>query len=328
MGTSTIDKKILVILGPTATGKTDVALVLARKFNGELVSCDSRQVYQGLDIGTGKLPGSEKWKVKCGSKKWEVGGINIWMYDVVSFKKQYTVYDYVKDTDSVIAGILARRKLPIIVGGTGLYLKGLLYGFSNLGIPIDINLRKSLERLSLDDLQKKLQELSKDKWGKLNLSDQKNSRRLVRAIELELSPRRSPYGHLRGGMKSYDTLKIGLSAPREFLYKRIDERVISRIDQGMIEEAESLYKKGLSLKRMRQLGLEYGVLADYLDNKITKDDLIKIMQGKIHHYARRQITWFKKEKDVGWFDITIKDFAQEVEKKVAKWYYYFDDSEN
>lgn len=314
-------KKLLVILGPTATGKTDLALQLARKFDGEIVAADSRQVYIGLDIGTGKYPGSEKWEVRRRKGKWEVGGINIWMYDVVDPKSQYSVADYVKDASRVISEIHKKGKLPIIVGGTGLYLRALLDGLPNLAIPIDKKLRKKLENLTKDELQKKLKSLSPSRWESLNNSDRQNPRRLVRAIEMELSPQRNPYGHLRGGKLNYEHFKIGLTASREILDENVDTRVVSRIKQGLIEEAKKLHKESLTLKRMRQLGLEYGVLADYLDGKIkSSDELVVIMQGKIHGFVRRQLTWFKKEKDIHWFDITDRSYIIKVEKLIAKWY--------
>lgn len=307
-------RKLLVILGPTATGKTDLALQLAKKFNGELVSCDSRQVYKGLDIGTGKYP-SKKSKIKRQKNCWEINGIKIWMYDVEAPKKQYTVFNYVKDANKVIEEILKRKKLPIVVGGTGLYLKALLYGLQNLAIPIDIKLRKVLEKLSLQKLQNKLQILSPKKWEKMNNSDRQNRRRLIRQIEISFTSEESlPFDFaqgeratIRGGLSfKYDVLIIGLTASRDVLYKRADERVLARIKQGMIEETIKLHKKGLSFRRMRQLGLEYGVLADYLDGKIKDtNELIKIMQGKIHGYIRRQLTWFAKEKDVHWFNIMV-----------------------
>lgn len=329
-------KGMLVILGPTSTGKTDLALSLAKKFNGELVSCDSRQVYKGLDIGTGKLP-SSKFKVQSAKLQkhdgfWEINGIKIWMYDVVNPKRQYTVFDYVKDTGRIINDILRRGKLPIIVGGTGLYLKALLKGLPNLAIPVDKNLRKKLEKFSKEQLQEKLQQISPNKWKSLNESDRQNPRRLVRAIELAtMRDKNATAVDLMLTTISADlladTLKIGLTAPREILYKRIDERVVSRIDQGMLDEAEELHKKGLTLKRMRQLGLEYGILADYLENKIKdKEELIKLLQGKIHSYARRQITWFKKEKEVFWFDVTDHHYLTKVENLVAKWYYQANDT--
>lgn len=316
--------KLLVILGSTSTGKTNLALSLAKKFNGELISADSRQVYIGLDIGTGKLPDGSwnkddgRWKKEEGF--WQIDGVKIWMYDILDPKKQYTVFNFIKDSEKIINRIRAEEKLPIIVGGTGLYIRGLLEGFPNLGIQVDLKLRNQLERLSLEELQKKLQQLSFKKWNLMNRSDRNNSRRLIRAIEiaktkkLSVPSRKVPFAS-RG-----DVLKIGLIAPRKILYQRINERVIFRIDQGMIKEAETLHKKGLSLKRMRQLGLEYGVLANYLEKKITKEELNKILQGKIHSYARRQITWFKKEKNINWFDITEKKLLSKVENLISKWY--------
>lgn len=314
-------KKILVILGPTATGKTDLALSLAKKYQGELISCDSRQVYKGLDIGTGKLPSKFSNVVKT-DKFWIINGIKIWLYDVVSPKKQYSVAGYVKDAEKKIKDIIERNKLPIIVGGTGLYLKALLDGLPNLRVPVDKELRKKLEKLSLEKLQKKLQEVSFIAWEKMNYSDQQNPRRLIRHIELSFTSDGGPKGFLRGGLSfKFNILKIGLTAPREVLYKKIDQRVLSRMSQGMIQEAIRLHKNGLSLKRMKSLGLEYGVLADFLQRKIkTKEELIKIMQGKIHRYLRRQQTWFKKNQDIFWFDITDLNYIDKVEHRVWVWY--------
>jgi tRNA dimethylallyltransferase len=323
--------KVLVILGPTATGKTDLALNLAKKFNGELVACDSRQVYTGLDLGTGKMPGNGQWKVRKERMRWEVSGINIWMYDVVSSKRQYTVAEYVKEAKLVIDDIHKRTKLPIIVGGTGLYLKALLEGIPALEIPIDKNLRRQLQKLTLVELQQKLQDLSIKKWNSMNNSDRQNPRRLLRAIELismnpysitsKQSLRYQRYLNKRQVTSNkLDILKVGLTAPREELYKKVDLRVLTRLDQGMLEEAEGLKNEGLSLKRMKELGLEYGVMADYLEAKINKEELIKLMQFKIHGYVKRQLTWFKKEKDINWFDITAQNHENKIEKLVDRWY--------
>ncbi len=322
--------RILVILGPTSTNKTDLALNLARKFNGELISCDSRQVYVGLDIGTGKYP-SIKCKVQNAKLKkqngfWEIDKTTIWMYDVLDTSKQYTVYDYVKEAKKVIDSMLKKGKLPIVVGGTGLYLRALIDGLPNLSIPINKTLRKKLQNLSKEELQKQLQKEYPDKWESLNESDRQNPRRLMRAFELILmEPKRQTKQWF--GLNNFDILKIGLIAPRQILYRRIDERVINRIKSGMINEAKNLHKRGLSFERMKQLGLEYGILADYLSGRIkSKSGLIELLQNKIHHFARRQITWFKKEKQVNWFDITGKEFAKNVENLVAKWYYQTDAS--
>lgn len=323
-------KKMLIVLGLTSTGKTDLALILAKRFNGELISCDSRQVYKDLDVGTGKLPGG-RWKVEDGKWKkgkgfWDIEGIKVWMYDVADPKKQYTVYHYVEDANKVINEILKRGKLPIIVGGTGLYLKALLEGLPNLIIPPNLRLREKLEKLSLQQMQKRLQKLSSQKWEQMNNSDRQNPRRLVRAIEIasfSSTSEESLRATIRGDLQ---TLKIGLTAPREILYKRIDERVIRRINQGMIEEAERLHNRGLGFKRMRQLGLEYGVLADYLTGRIkSEEEFIKVLQGKIHSFARRQTTWFKKGKDIEWFDITTSVWLRQVESSVNSWYYETDE---
>ncbi len=323
--------KLFVILGPTSTGKTDMALNLAKKFNGELVSCDSRQVYKGLDIGTGKMP-ARYVKVKKDERSWEMDGIKVWMYDVVSPKIQYTVADYVKDASGVIRDIQESGKLPIIVGGTGLYLKALLDGLPNLSVPIDQKLRKGLEHLNLNQLQKKLKEISSKRWGIMNNSDQQNPRRLIRAIELELGKENREVERrlgTQGLTKEFNILKIGLTAKREILYRRSDERVLNRIKLGMIEEAERLKSDGLSFKRMKQLGLEYGVLADFLDGKIkTQEEFAKNLQIKIHGYIKRQSTWFKKEKAVIWFDINKKSLVDEVEKLVGKWYHHPDATQN
>lgn len=323
--------KLLVILGPTATGKTDLAIRLAHKFQGELVSVDSRQVYVGLNIGTGKLPGSGKGEVRRGRGFWEIDGIKIWMYDVVDPNKQYTVADYVKDANKVIGDIEKRGKLPIIVGGTGFYLKALLEGLDSLAVPMDKKLRKKLDELSLRELQERLKLVSIKRWEKMNMSDRANPRRLIRMLELSTLPRigRSP----RPLGARDDILKIGLAAPRKDLYQKVDEHVVNRINQGMIEEAKRLYKSGLTIKRMRQLGLEYKSLADYLDGKIkSKKELVKIMQNKIHGFVRRQLTWFKNPSTssgyIKWFDITNKDFPDNMERLVTKWYHHPDDTKN
>ncbi|MDO8499015.1 MAG: tRNA (adenosine(37)-N6)-dimethylallyltransferase MiaA [bacterium] len=327
-------KKVLVVLGPTAIGKTDLALKLAKKFDGELISCDSRQVYQGLDIGTGKMPSqnskikSQRYKLKVQKLKsrWVINGISIWMYDVADPQVRYTVADYVKEAEKVIGNIIKKGKIPIIVGGTGLYLKALLEGLPNLSIPMDYQLRGELEKLSLEELQQIIQLLSPTGWKKLNDSDRKNPRRLLRSIELILmNPYIQSIKNLKFKIKNYNLLKIGLTVPRQVLKQRINLRLISRINQGLIEEGERLLKEGVTLKRMRELGLEYGMLAELLGGEISQKQFLEQLSVKISQYAKRQMTWFKKEKDVFWFDITKGNFSQEVEKIIQSWYDQADD---
>lgn len=320
--------KILVVLGPTATGKTDLALSLAKKFKGELVSCDSRQVYQGLDIGTGKLPNKYD-ELKTGQNFWEINGVKIWMYDVVDPKIQFTVKNYVDQTTLVVDDITKRGKLPIIVGGTGLYLKALLYHLPNIYIPVNKKLRGELEKLTLEKLQEKSIALSPFKWQSLNDSDKKNKRRLLRSIEIIIM---NPYGKTIDKMDvisdKFNIFKVGLTAPRDLLNKRIDLRLISRINQGLIKEAEELYESGLSLSRMKELGLEYGMLAEILEGKIDLEEFRETLSLKIHQYAKRQMVWFKKDKDINWFDITDLGWSLQLEKMVSSWYHSHDDKKN
>ncbi len=326
-------KKLLVILGPTATGKTDFALSLAKKFNGELVACDSRQVYEGLDIGTGKLPAKNSKfeirnsKFKKANGRWGINGVKIWMYDVVSLEKQYSVDNYVKDANKAIADIIKIGKMPIVVGGTGLYLRALLDGLFNLEIPIDDKLREELNSLNKEQLQKKLQNISPQKWDLMNQSDRANPRRLIRAIELNMKSNllneQDFHGPISIGPRN-DVLKVGLTAPREYLYKKIDSKVYEWIQEGIVNEIESLIKKGITKERISNLGLEYRVVIEYLDKQISFEQMIKTMQEKTRQYSKRQLVWFKNPKvckePINWFDITKKNCCTEIENLVAKWY--------
>ncbi|MCL4365979.1 tRNA (adenosine(37)-N6)-dimethylallyltransferase MiaA [Patescibacteria group bacterium] len=315
-------KKLLVVLGPTATGKTDAALRVAKKFNGELVACDSRQVYQGLDIGTGKLPG-RKVEIKKDHGFWEMNGIRVWMYDVADLKEQYTVADYVKEANKIIEEILARGKLPIIVGGTGLYLRALLEGLPNLKIPIDEKLRSGLVSLTLEQLQQELHKLDIRKLQSLNESDKKNPRRLIRAIEMILNQNskfKIQNYNLQFKIEDTNYLKIGLTASREIIYRRINKKAEEWVSEGIVKEVGQLIKHGVSKERIKQLGLFLWILIEYLDKEISLQQMIEKMQNKVRQYAKRQITWFKKEKNTYWFDIADADYLIRLENMVAKWY--------
>jgi len=320
-----MSKELLVILGPTATGKTDLGLNLAKKFNGELVAADSRQVYIGLDIGTGKLP-SRSWKMEDRRWKkekgfWEIDGVKVWMYDVVNLETQYSVADYIKDAETIIEDIIERGKLPIVVGGTGLYIEALLEGLDNLKIPVDLALRGELEKLCLEELRKKLKSLSPIKWKSLNESERKNSRRLLRAIEIvSMNPYVNKCQKSKVKSQNWGVLKIGLTASREALYKNSDIRVIDWFKKGIIEEVKNFNKSSIPLERFKDLGLEYKLIASYLNNEIPIKDLIEKIQFDIHGYIRRQLTWFKKDTDINWFDITEKKSLGELEKFVRIWY--------
>lgn len=316
------NKKILCIVGPTATGKTDIGLSIAKKFSGEIIACDSRQVYTGLDLGTGK-DASDNQLVSKHHGYWLIDGIKIWLYDVAHYQQQYSVSDYIKDATSAIYSTTREFKLPIIVGGTGFYLDGLLYGVDSDQIPADENLRKNLLDMDLQKVQQMLFQLDEDYFNSLNNSEKNNQRRLIRKIEILQYRQKNPELILekKGLSKEFQLLKIGLTADKKVLDKRIDQRVFKRVEQGMLEETEILHKKGLTYTRMRQLGLEYGVMADYFEGIIkSKDQFIFVLQQKIKQFAKRQLTWFKRDKEIVWIDITEKNYLQKVEKLVQAWY--------
>src|SRR3989344_5897459 len=281
-------QKLLVICGPTVTGKTKLALHLAKVFNGEIISADSRQVYKYMDIGTGKD---------------KPEGIEINGYDLVNPDEEFSVSQYADFANACIREINSRGKLPILVGGTGLYIKGVVDGIDTADIPKDEKLRVKLNGLKIEDLQEKLKKIDSKKFASMNDSDINNPRRLIRAIEVASSGKISE----RKGM-SYDVLFIGLSLSREKLDERITKRVDDRINQGFDKEIDFLKKKDFfRYAPARTLGYK-----DWPDIKKWKREEIK--------YAKRQMTWFKKDKRIKWFDIETNDYKQKVEDIVQKWY--------
>ena len=278
--------KILVILGPTATGKSSLAVKLAKKYNGEIISADSRQVYKRLNIGTGKI-----------TKK-EMRGVPHYMLDVVSPKKVYSVSDWQKRTRKTIADIISRGKLPIICGGTGFYIQSVVDNIVLPEVPPNKILRKKMEKNSLEKLQKTLARLDIRRFSDIDI---KNKVRLIRAIEIATYLGSVPTLERTGAENSYKSLQIGLTLPDKKLKENIHKRLLLRIKGGMINEAKKLHREGLSWKRMRELGLEYRYEADYLEKKMTKAEFIQKLETEIWRYAKRQITWFKRDKNIKWF---------------------------
>ena len=319
-------KKLLIICGPTATGKTGLALHLAKEFNGELISADSKQVYKGLDIGTGKdLPKSSKFREQSPKLPgyYEIEGVKVWGYDLVSPKKEFSVGQYIKVANKVIENIWSRKKLPILVGGTGFYIKGIVDGISTALIPKNKAVRKSLERRSIKELFNTLAQLAPIRAGSMNISDRKNPRRLVRAIEVA-------QWRLKSGAKAktekddlgsqIPTLFIGLTGPKNFLYQRIKKRIKTRLKQGVEGEVKELLESGVSWKNQSMDSLGYKQWKGYFERKITKEKVVRKWEREECKYAKRQITWFKKDKRINWFNIKDSDWQKSVEKLVKKWY--------
>ncbi len=290
--------KILVILGPTATGKSDLAVQIAKKYNGEIISADSRQVYTDLDIGTGKI-----------TKK-EMRGVPHYMLDVITPKKVFSVSDWQKQTKKIIADIISRDRLPIICGGTGFYIQSTVDDIVLPEVPANKELRKKLEKKSLSELQTILMKLDPER---LKNVDAKNPVRLIRAIEIATELGTVP--KIKKNKSQYEFLQIGLTLPDDELKTRIHNRLLSRVKKGMIKEAQILHKNGLSWKRMWTLGLEYRYMAEYLEEKLTKKEFLEKLETEIWHYAKRQITWFKGDKKIKWYKPgDIKNIEKEVGK--------------
>ncbi len=293
--------KVIVILGPTATGKSDLAVFLAKKYNGEVVSADSRQVYKGLDIGTGKI-----------TKK-EMLGVKHYLLDIVNPKKTFTAEDFKQEAVKKIEEIIKKNKVPIICGGTGFYISLITENLELPKVKANLKLRKKLENVDIDSLIKIL----KDKDEKiLKRIDLKNKRKIIRAIEIIEKIGYLP--EIQKGDSFYDFLKIGLKLEKEKLKEKIEKRIKDRIKIGMIKEAENLHKSGLSYKRMNELGLEYRFLAKLLKKEISKEEFENTLFTKINQYAKRQITWFKRDKEVVWFDPNERRKIDNEVKKYLK----------
>jgi len=290
-------KKILVILGQTATGKSDLAVSLAKKLNGEIISADSRQVYKGLDIGSGKIT------------KREMKGVSHYLIDIISPKKVFSVADFQKMAYQKIDDILKRGKLPIVCGGTGFYLQAIIDGIVLPEIEANRKLRYGLEKKDLTELQLILKNLDKKRFAEI---DTKNKVRLVRAIEIACALGKVP--RLKKSPK-YSVLQIGVTWPTEALHKRIHERLIKRVKTGMIKEVTNLHEDGLSWKRLEALGLEYKYVALFLQNKINKAEMITELETKIVQFAKRQKTWFQKDARINWFQ---PDQIKPIEKYILE----------
>ncbi len=277
-------QKILIIVGPTSSGKSALAVDLARKFNGEVISADSRQVYKGLDIGTGKVT------------KTEMRGVPHHLLDVASPTERFTAKQFTENARRSIEEISAAGKLPIVAGGTGFYIDALVGRVALPDVAPNEDLRRELEDKTPSELfallKKKDPRRAKD-------IDRHNARRLVRALEIAAALGKSPRPHRSS---PYNALWIGISPPEEALNKKITARLLSRIKRGMIAEGKRLHEAGLSYKRMHELGLEYRAIARYLRGGLTRDKFVWELEREIWNYAERQRTYWKRNASIHWFE--------------------------
>lgn len=294
-------KKLLVICGPTATGKTGLAVRLAKEFNGTLISADSRQVYKQMDIGTGK-------------DKDQVGGVL--GYDLVDPKDEFSVAQYIDFAQKEIKKIWKKGKLPILVGGTGFYIKGVIDGIGTADVPKDKKLREMLGKKGVEELFSILSVEDPVKAASLNQSDRKNPRRLIRAIEV------ASQKLLQSKSKKLqaDVLFVGLKADKKTLEKRIKLRVAKRLRQGFEKEVEKLIRLGVGWETQAMQSLGYKQWGSYVKGKISKAQARNQWAGEEMKYAKRQMVWFKADRRVNWFDIGSRYWQKSVEKLVKKWH--------
>ncbi len=271
--------KVIVILGPTATGKSNLAVKIAKKINGEIVSADSRQVYKGLDIGTGKIT---KRKMK---------GVPHHLLDIANPKKKFTVVEYQRKAIYAMAEIIKKGKTPIICGGTGFYIDAITKGTIFPEVPPNLKLRKVLHSKSAIALFEYLKKLDPRRAKSI---DRNNKVRLIRAIEIAKVINKTPL--LKNKKLYYKFIKIGLYLPPDELKKKIEKRVKKMFRDGLLKEIEKLKKAGISQKRLKEFGFEYD---SPTYEKIVKETL---------KYTKRQMTWFKRDKEIKWFDAQQVDF--------------------
>lgn len=276
--------KLIAIVGPTSSGKTDLSIAIARLINGEVISTDSRQIYRELNIGAGKI-----------TKK-EMQGVPHHLLDIASAKRTISVAQYQRLAAKTIQNILKHNKVPILCGGTGLYVDSILTNQYFPAVPPNDKLRKVLAKLSRAEL---FDTLSKLDPLRAKTIDANNPHRLIRAIEIATALGSVPL--LKPAESEYESLIIGLTLPREELQLRIHKRLMIRLRSGMIAEAKNLHTKGLSWKRMEALGLDYRYLAQFLQGKISKGEMIHSIERENWLYAKRQMVWFKRNKKIKWF---------------------------
>lgn len=288
------------MVGPTASGKSDLAVNLARQFDGEVISADSRQVYRGMDIGTGKITPEE------------MRGVPHHLLDVASPRRVFSVAEYKQQADTAIAAILMRGRLPILCGGTGFYVDAVTQGMVLPEVPPDPILRRKLSPLSAEKLFIMLQTIDE---ARATTIDTKNPHRLIRAIEIAKVLGKVP---LMKKDALYKTFFIGINVPNDLLRERIHKRLHMRMKQGMVEEAERLHGGGLSWKRMEEIGLEYRYLSRFLRDKLSKDEMLAQLEQEIMNYAKRQYTWFRRNKNIHWISFGDEDEAKKLAQDFLK----------
>lgn len=284
--------KVIVICGPTASGKTSLSISLAKKINGEIVSCDSMQIYKEMDIGSAKPTVEEMQEIKH------------YLVDFVSPEKRYSVSEYKEDASKAIEEIINKGKTPIIVDGTGLYLNSLIYNIQYNEMEVDLNYRRELEKeaeeYGLEVLYNRAKGIDPEAMEKVSANDKK---RITRVLEIYNATGRNKTELEKKSRKEvpYNYLIFGINMERSILYDRINKRVDIMLEQGLIEEVKNLINKYSNMPTAMQ-GLGYKEVKEFLDGNISKEEMIEKIKMETRRYAKRQITWFKRIENIIWLD--------------------------
>lgn len=298
--------KLLVIVGPTAVGKTRLSVRLAKRFHGEIISGDSMQVYRGMDIGTAKImPG-------------EMEEIPHHLINICEPDQLFSVQEYQQLAREKITEITERGQLPMLVGGTGLYIESVVHDYDMPYVKENTALRKELKEMAQREgkevLHQRLKNVDPVQAGKLHPND---TRRVIRALEVyHLTGK--PFSELkRKGTSPFNTLWIGLTMPRELLYERINQRVDNMIAAGLVDEVKQLWSKGYRLHLTSMQAIGYKEIMNYLEGDISFDEAVQMIKQGSRKYAKRQLSWFRRLSEIHWFDITNAKSFQEIEQLIA-----------
>ncbi|OGV96536.1 tRNA (adenosine(37)-N6)-dimethylallyltransferase MiaA [Microgenomates group bacterium RBG_16_45_19] len=320
-----MSRRLIVICGPTGVGKTQLALHLAKLVPGALVACDSRQVYTGMDIGTGKdIPPQAKTKlVRLKAHRYPVyqfQAVSHWGYDLINPATSFSVMNYVSLIQPVFNHLWRLGQVPLLTAGTGLYLTSLFHPPATGPVPPNLVLRSQLASLSLIPLQRRLKQLNPAKWVAMNQADRLNPRRLIRAIEVSTVDPQAYQLNLPSPIKS-QVLWLGLTAPTTWLDRCINRRVQARATFQFTDEVKVLvqrYPDFLKLPAATATG--YREWLAYLDHRLTRQQAVAAWQLRERQYARRQLTWFKTLEPVLWFDVSQSEWQRSVVDRVITWY--------
>lgn len=305
---------LVVLVGPTGIGKTEISIKLAKKLNGEIISADSAQIYRYMNIGTAKIKEKEK------------EGIPHYLIDIVNPDEEFTVADYKEMATKCIEDIYSRGKLPMVVGGTGLYVNSLVYDLNFIDVAPNNDFREKYNKLAdkygNEYIYNKLQEIDPDSTNRISISDRK---RIIRALEVYNEtgkPMSKYYKNFRKYNENYDIAMVGLTMNRKRLYQRINIRVDKMIEEGLIEEVKNILDMNYSenLNSLKALG--YKEIISYLNGKKTFDESISLLKRNTRRFAKRQLTWFRRDNRIKWIDYDDFNDKEEVIKYIIKYIKY------